>query len=92
MMKYEEQLKNQTLDNFMPRTAPASREEMVESVIMDSHGLSTKDVKQQLQERHDLHMSVKEIQDVIMEINRKYADEIGKHMIVSRDERWCWRR
>ena len=90
VVSYEEAVKNNKLSKFL-RDANPSDEEAIESVIMDNEGLTTKETLNALKSKYGKIISFKKLERKIIEINRKYIDEIGIQIIVYHNKKWIWR-
>lgn len=86
-MSYDDVSKCGDLNDYLN----PSLEVMVETVIMDSEGLSNTAVKNSVRDRWGAVISVSDVHKSILDINRKYSDEIGSVMIVFNDGLWRWK-
>lgn len=89
VMRYEDQKGNVDLNSFL-RSTPASDEELVEGIIMDSDGVTVDDIKHRAEQK-GRKLKKSDIENLIFTINRKYIDEIDREKIVLHNGRWTWR-
>lgn len=90
VVSYEEAVKNNKLSSFL-RNANPSDEEAIESVIMDNDGLTTKELLNILKSKYKKVISFKNLERKIIDINRKYVEEVGLQIIVYYNKKWIWR-
>lgn len=89
MNNYNVTSKNKLLTEFLQQ--PITKEQMIESIIINSHGISTDDLKQCLQEKYKIVISKKNLYEYIITINRKYVEELDRQVIVHKSGKWWWR-
>lgn len=84
VVSYDEMKNNNKLSDYS--VAEKSSLDIIESIVLDSDGVSTGDIKGILKDRYGLEIQKSLVEKKILDVNRVY----GFHAIVRIDGLWYW--